>query len=133
MLKYLEVTQGEQSKVYGIEENVCQFDCAQVNPYAKLYQILHFKYMSFVVHQIYFKKVKEGMGREKFRNSEYSATKGNTLEETVEKQDKNLRENQNQAFFKMLEIMVCLYADRRDPMEREKLVMQEREKRELLE
>lgn len=39
------------------------------------------------------KKVKERLGREKFRNSEFLARKGRNLEEIVEKQGKNLREN----------------------------------------
>lgn len=46
-------------------KNVCYLEIgAQVNTDAKPYQIVHFKYIGFIVLQFYLKEVKEAMKKE---------------------------------------------------------------------
>lgn len=121
-----EGTQEEQNKTSWGEGNVCYLDCVQVNPSAEAYQIVHFKYTWFIVHQFYLKKSKrERMGRKKFR--QWLKV---TLWRILLKSGARVRgQIRSKNFFKILEIMVCLYTDRKDLTEKEKLVMQEREER----
>lgn len=121
-----EGTQEEQNKTSWGEGNVCYLDCVQVNTSAEAYQIVHFKYTWFIVHQFYLKKSKrERMGRKKFR--QWLKV---TLWRILLKSGARVRgQIRSRNFFKILEIMVCLYTDRKDLTEKEKLVMQEREDR----